>query len=324
MRKLLALAATVATIAALSGCAAQNPADAVMQGAVETCKAASSEHSNVDQIQVSKDQTQAPKVDFATPINAKAIETKVIVEGDGPKVTGDQLVDIEYLGINGGTGKTFQTSAFDGTNFASQFLKADQKPDFCGALAGVREGSRVAVLFPAALAHGGQGIPDLGVKATDSIVFVFDILKVFLPKALGDEKALPAGFPGVSVVRAADGTPGITIPKKAAPKTLQIGTLIQGRGAEVKKGQTVTLHYSGFLWDGKTKFDSSWDKGQPVQFKLQDGALINGFLKAVVGQKIGSQVVAVIPPADGYGSTAQGSIPANSTLVFVIDILGAN
>jgi peptidylprolyl isomerase len=294
-----------------------------MQGATATCKAGT-EHSNADQIQVSKDQTKAPTVDFATPISSKAIETKVVVEGDGPKIIGDQLVDIEYLGINGGTGKTFQTSKFDGTNFASQFLKADQKPDFCGALAGVREGSRVAVLFPAELAHGGQGIPDLGVKATDSIIFVFDILKVFLPKALGDDKALPANFPGVSVVRAADGTPGITIPKSAAPTELKIATLIEGRGVEVVKGQTVTLHYSGFLWDGKTKFDSSWDKGQPVQFKLEDGGLIPGFLTAVVGQKVGSQVVAVIPPAEGYGSTEQGSIPANSTLVFVIDILGAN
>ena len=62
MRKLLALAATVATIAALSGCAAQNPADAVMQGASQVCQAGS-EHSSVDQIQVSKDLTQQPQVD---------------------------------------------------------------------------------------------------------------------------------------------------------------------------------------------------------------------------------------------------------------------
>jgi FKBP-type peptidyl-prolyl cis-trans isomerase len=323
VRKLLALAATVATIAALSGCAAQNPADAITQGATASCKAGS-EHSNVDQIQVSKDQTAEPKVDFATPITAQSIETKVVVEGTGPKIFGDQLVDIEYLGINGSTGKTFQKSAFDGTNFASQFLKSDQKPDFCGALAGVREGSRVAVLFPAKLAHGGQGIPDLGVGANDSIIFVFDVLKVFLPKALGDEKALPIGFPGVNVVRAPDGTPGITIPKSAAPNSLQIATLIQGRGATLQKGQTATVHYSGFVWDGKTKFDSSWDKGQPAQFKLEDGGLIPGFLKAVVGQKVGSQVIAVIPPAEGYGATAQASIPANSTLVFVIDILGTN
>ena len=177
MRKLLALAATVATIAALSGCAAQNPADASMQGASQICKAGT-EHASVDQIQVSKDRTQQPKVDFATPITAETVETKVIVEGDGPKIYGDQLVDLEYLGINGGTGKTFQSSKFEGTDFASQFLTSGQNPDFCGALAGVREGSRVAILFPAALAHAGQGIPDLGVSATDSIIFVFDILKV--------------------------------------------------------------------------------------------------------------------------------------------------
>ena len=323
MRKLLALAATAATLVALSGCAAQNPADALTEGATAICSPVT-EHSNLDQIKVSADKGKAPTVEFATPLNSDKVETKVVTEGTGPKITGDQLVDIDYMGINGSTGKTFQTSKFDGTDFASQFLKSGTKPDFCGALAGIREGSRVAVLFPAKLAHNGQGIPDLGVKATDSIVFVFDILKVFLPKALGDEKALPAGFPSVNVVRAADGTPGIVIAKSAAPTTLQIADTIEGRGDVVKMGQTVTMHYSGFLWNGKTKFDSSWDKGQPVQFKLQDGALINGFLKAVVGQKIGSQVVAVIPPADGYGSTAQGSIPANSTLVFVIDILGAN
>lgn len=323
MRKLLALVATAATLVALTGCAAQNPADVTMQGASQVCKPGT-EHSNVDQIKVSKDRTQVPQVDFAFPITSKTVETKVIVEGEGPKIYGNQLVDLEYVGINGGTGKTFQASKFTGTDFASQFLTTGSNPDFCGALAGVREGSRVAILFPAALAHAGQGIPDLGVSATDSVIFIFDILKAFLPKALGDEKALPADFPGVNVVRAEDGTPGITIPKSAAPTSLKIATVIEGRGKPVVMGQTVTLHYSGFLWDGKTQFDSSWTKGQPAQFQLVDGALIPGFIKAIEGQKIGSQVVAVIPPADGYGDTEQGSIPAGSTLVFVIDILGAN
>lgn len=322
MRKILALAATVVTIAALSGCAAQNDADIVSQGAVATCQAPK-EHANVDQIKVSTD--KVPVVDFGAPLTANTVETKVITEGTGPKIYGDQLVDIEYAGYNGGAGgKAFQTSKFDGTDFAHQFLAAGGTPDFCGALAGVREGSRVAVLFPAKLAHGGQGIADLGVKPTDSILFIFDILKVFLPKALGDEKALPIGFPAVNVVRAANGVPGITIPKSAAPTELSIATLIQGRGEEVKIGQTVTMQYSGFLWDGHTKFDSSWDKGEPVQFQMAEGGLIPGFLKAVVGQKVGSQVVAVIPPAEGYGAQEQSGIPANSTLVFVIDILGAN
>jgi peptidylprolyl isomerase len=89
-------------------------------------------------------------------------------------------------------------------------------------------------------------------------------------------------------------------------------------------GDNVTLHYSGFLWDSGSKFDSSWDRGEPVQFEVSPGMLIEGFLSAVVGQEVGSRVVVVIPPALGYGQQASATIPANSTLVFVIEILGTS
>jgi peptidylprolyl isomerase len=323
VRKLLALAATVATIAALSGCAAQNPADALTQGAVAVCQPGT-EHSNVDQIKVSGDPKKAPVVDFATGISAKTVETKTITPGTGSKIFGNQQVKLELAAYNGGNKKSLLSTKFDGTDTQSMFVAPGQVPDFCGALVGVREGARVAVLYPPKFAHNAKGIADLGVKPTDSLVFVFDVVKVYLPKALGDEKALPVGFPAVNVVRAENGTPGITIPKATAPTSLSIATLIEGHGETVAMGQNVTMHYSGFLWDGHTKFDSSWDKGQPVQFELTDGSLIPGFMKAIVGQKVGSQVVAVIPPAEGYGSAEQSGIPANSTLVFVIDILGIN
>jgi FKBP-type peptidyl-prolyl cis-trans isomerase len=323
VRKLLALAATVATIAALSGCAAQNPADALTQGAVATCRAPTA-HANVDQIKVSGDLKKAPEVDFATPITADEIETKVITPGTGQKIFGNQKVKLELAVYNGGSKKQLLSTKFDGSDATAMTLAPGQIPDFCGALAGVREGSRVAVLYPPKFAHNAQGIADLGVKATDSLVFVFDILKVYLPMALGDEKALPVGFPAVNVVRASNGTPGITIPKTAAPTALSIATLIQGRGDTVAMGDNVTMHYSGFLWDGHTKFDSSWDKGEPLSAKMEDGGLIKGFLKAVVGQKVGSQIVAVIPAKDGYGATGTSGIPGGATLVFVIDILGIN
>ena len=323
MRKLLALAATVATLAALTGCAAQNPADAIAQGAVSVCQAGT-EHSNVDQIKVTGDFHKVPEVDFSTGITAKSIETKVISEGSGPKIFGNQQVKLEIAAINGGNKKNLLSTKFDGTDTQSMFLAPGQVPDFCGALGGVREGSRVVVLYPAKFAHNGQGIADLGVKATDSLVFVFDVVKVYLPMALGDTKALPLGFPAVNVVRAENGVPGITIPKSAAPTSLSIATLIEGRGQTVAMGDKVTMQYSGFLWSDHSKFDSSWDKGQPVQFELKEGGLIDGFLKAVVGQKVGSQVVAVIPPALGYGAQGTTGIPGNSTLVFVIDILGVN
>ncbi len=88
----------------------------------------------------------------------------------------------------------------------------------------------------------------------------------------------------------------------------------------VNPGDTVIVQYTGVLYDGGTVFDSSWDKGAPTQFATT--AVVPGFKKALEGQTVGSQVLAVIPPADGYGDQAQGSIPAGATLVFVVDILG--
>jgi peptidylprolyl isomerase len=141
-----------------------------------------------------------------------------------------------------------------------------------------------------------------------------------MERATGSSVAPEAGFP--SVVTTPEGIPGVTIPNAPAPTELKVAQLIRGEGEVVQKGQLVTMHYSGFVWDGSEKFDSSWDSGQPAQFQMQDGALIEGFLSAVVGQTVGSQVIAVIPPALGYGDAGAGTIPPGATLVFVIDILG--
>ncbi len=108
-----------------------------------------------------------------------------------------------------------------------------------------------------------------------------------------------------------------------APTSLVVQPLIQGTGAKVASGQTVVVNYSVWLWDG-TKFDSSWDRGAtfPVQ-NIGQAQVIDGWNQGLVGQTVGSQVLLVVPPSLGYGATAQGSIPANSTLVFVVDILAA-
>lgn len=311
--------AALAALVSLSGCSATNEADAVFSGVKQVCKNYST-GSAADSIKVEGEKGAVPTVSFATPLTSDKVETKVISEGTGPKITGDQLAEFEFVGVNAGTGKVFQATKFDGTDKVSQYLKAGGSPDFCAALAGVREGSRVAVLFPAKVAHQNQGIADLEIGKNDGIVFMFDITKVFLPYAVGDEQAAQSGMP--TVVRATNGQPGVTIPKTDAPKTLKISTLIKGRGAEVKADQTVEVHYSGFLWSDGTQFDSSWENGQPVDFPLTKGSLIDGFLEALIGQKVGSQVLAVIPPEKAYGNQDNGAIPAGSTLVFVIDILG--
>ena len=83
--------------------------------------------------------------------------------------------------------------------------------------------------------------------------------------------------------------------------------------------QPVRVHYTGVVWDEDEAFDTTWD-GEPASLTL-DG-VVPGFAQALEGQTVGSQVMVVVPPDQGYGDQAQGAIPADSTLVFVIDILG--
>lgn len=312
LQKLALALAGALVVTSLSGCApAQNFACEEFRTGEQ-----------VASVSVSQNFGETPVVNFPSPLTAETVQSRVVFEGNGPVFTGRNLVEFEFAGYNGGSGQLIQQSAFDGSEAPTGFFGPNQVPNFCVALAGAKEGSRVVAIIPAKDAHDGQGVPALGVGPTDSFVFVFDIRKVFLEKAVGQSVAPEAGFP--SVVTSPEGVPGVTIPKTAPPSELRIAQLIKGSGEEVSKGQLVTLHYSGFLWDSSEKFDSSWDSGQAAQFEMQDGALIDGFLQAIVGQSVGSQVIAIIPPEFGYGDAGAGTIPPGATLVFVIDILGVS
>jgi len=94
-----------------------------------------------------------------------------------------------------------------------------------------------------------------------------------------------------------------------------------GTGAEAKSGQTVSVHYTGWLTNG-TKFDSSKDRGQPFMFPLGGGRVIKGWDEGVQGMKVGGVRKLTIPANLGYGAQgAGGVIPPNSTLVFEVELL---
>jgi len=106
---------------------------------------------------------------------------------------------------------------------------------------------------------------------------------------------------------------------------LQIKTLQKGSGIETKVGDSVTVNYIGELIDG-TKFDSSYDRGQPFVFTLGEGRVIKGWDEGILGMKVGEKRQLTIPPALGYGAagTPGGPIPPNATLVFDVELLKIN
>lgn len=96
-----------------------------------------------------------------------------------------------------------------------------------------------------------------------------------------------------------------------------------GSGPEAQDGDTLTVHYTGWLHDG-TQFDSSVDRDQPFQFILGVGQVIQGWDQGVRGMRVGGKRKLVIPPDLGYGPARNGPIPGNSTLVFDVELLAVN
>ena len=103
---------------------------------------------------------------------------------------------------------------------------------------------------------------------------------------------------------------------------LKYEDLAEGKGEPANAGQSVTVHYTGWLTDGK-KFDSSKDREQPFAFTLGRGQVIKGWDEGVQGMKVGSKRKLTIPAALGYGSRgAAGVIPPNATLIFEVELVG--
>ncbi len=118
--------------------------------------------------------------------------------------------------------------------------------------------------------------------------------------------------------------PKVTIPSGAPPSKLVVKDLIKGTGPAATANSTVNVQYVGELYKGGKQFDASWNdgSGQPVSLPLS--GVIKGWQQGIPGMKVGGRRELIIPPTLGYGATAQSKIPANSTLVFVIDLHGVS
>ncbi len=140
---------------------------------------------------------------------------------------------------------------------------------------------------------------------TKRLILLFSLTLMLLAPSVMAEEAKPAAKP--KTVTTDSG--------------LQYEVITVGEGDVAKSGQTVTVHYTGWLTDG-TKFDSSVDRGDPFKFKLGAGQVIRGWDEGVAGMKVGEKRKLTIPANLGYGKKgAGGVIPPNATLIFDVELL---
>ena len=269
---------------------------------------------------------KAPTVTIPAATAGGALYTKTLIQGTGAKLTTSQslLGDFALYDWSGKTHKLIGSTYTEGvpTLFTGTLL-----PGLQTALEGQKVGSRVIAVIPPKDAFGTAGNSSIGVGANDTVVFVVDMLKSFDNTAgvSGTQTSNGGGaLPTVKAGAAGKG-PTITIPSTAAPKTLQVKTLIKGTGPVVKKGQYIVVQYTGMNYRTKKIFDSSWSRSEPWATQIGEGQVIPGWDTGLVGQTVGSRVLLVIPPSDGYKAAGQPSagIKGTDTLVFAIDIIDA-
>ena len=275
--------------------------------------------------------TDDPSIKVGTDFKTTSTTTRVVDEGDGEKLAKGDSATINYLAVNGRTGKPFDNS-FTSKNPVAVDL-SDDSPVLKGlvkGLIGQKVGTRFLVAIPPKDAWGTAN-DALGLKADDTAVFLVDVISKTtpdpaakpLPEATGKKADLPKDVPAIVLDK--DGHPSGFKAGKDTPKSPKMSAhvVIEGDGAAITTGQSITAQYVGQVYpDGKV-FDESWSKGS-FKFSVGVGQVIACWDQQLVGQKVGSRVVMVCPAEVAYGDQGQGDIKPGDTLLFAVDLLAAS
>lgn len=264
--------------------------------------------------------------------------TKVLLQGTGPAVKADDVIVADFRGQVWEPGG--QVPPFFDT-FATGIPYAKPVDDvgfyWPKKIQGVKVGSRMLIVMSPKDTFGNHPPEGSNVLPNDTLMFVVDVLGAF-PRNQGPTGTTIASREAKLPTVAGTTNPKVTVPASGtAPTSLQSVVLVRGKGAKVTEGQWLLVQYTGLLWNGGKVFDSTWTrKGGPTPEAIRMSApgqlngqpapgQVTGVIKGLVGHNVGSRILLVIPPEQGYGKAGVPSagITGTDTLVFVIDILGS-
>ena len=255
-----------------------------------------------------------PDISFKTPFKVENQTHQVIQNGDGEVIRDGDRVCTRSLALDAKTGKVINSTWDQSSPECSIVINKKSIPAYYDTFKGLKVNSTVAV----GIDESGSGSS----KATESYIMALTFVSRSknLTRAQGQKVTdLPSDLPKISLDD--KGKPSLDLNGYQPKGGLVVQPLIKGKGAKVGQHQSVSANYTGWLASDGKQFDSSWDRGQASDFSLDQ--VVKGWQQGLAGQTVGSQVLLVIPPELGYGSQKQQSIPANSTLIFVVDILAA-
>jgi FKBP-type peptidyl-prolyl cis-trans isomerase len=269
---------------------------------------------------------KAPTVKIPAKKASGNLYIKTEIQGRGSALTKtDAFLGNYVVYIWSGTTHKLVLSTYTAT---PQVLSGTLLPGLETALEGKKMGSRVLAVLPPKYGYGSSGNSQVGVTGSDTLVFVVDLIKTYAKTASASGTHVSNGGGSLPTVTSVAGqAPKVTIPTSKPPSNLVVTTLIKGSGPPVAKGQEVVAQYVGVNWRTKAVFDSSWTSGAPFGFQIDasPAQIIPGWDTGLLGVPVGSRVLLVVPPKDGYGKSGESSagIKGTDTLVFVVDILDA-
>ncbi|MDN4479340.1 FKBP-type peptidyl-prolyl cis-trans isomerase [Demequina muriae] len=300
MRSIAVTGAACALALVLSACSATE----------DGAEASASASGDIDLVTVVQSDTLAPDIEFQPGLDYLEEQTSVLWEGDGEALQEGQPLLLDIYGESLVDG-TVMMNTFDGS--PESFLMA---PEIVGegiyeALQTVRVGGRVLVVSP----------PGQGEDEHEPVALVVDVLPTH---AQGEDQQPVAGMPEVTL--GVEGEPIVEIdPDREASPDLEVATLINGGGTQVRSTSHVLVNYTMVHHDDSTAdadeewkagdvFDSSWDsEREPLLVEMDEVSAVPGFQQGLLDQRAGSRVLMVVPPTLGY--------PERGSMIIVVDIL---
>jgi hypothetical protein len=306
-RLLIVLSTVAAATLLLAGCSGSTEPDATSsaspEGGADLCSVAAASGDVSDSVTIDGEVGEISNATFTLAQSFDEIERTVVTEGDGDKIAAGDYVHYALSAFDSETGERLGDAGYVADDMLPVPVSAESP---LGQILGCATiGTRVSVALP-------------GTENSNPAIYIVDVLGVTPLAAWGEEQPAADGMPTVTL--ADDGQPSVELPEGEAPTDLKISVLKKGDGPAVTAGDTTLLQYYGVSWNTGENFDSSWKNGAPIS--IDGNTYVQGFIEALEGQTVGSQILVVIPPALGYGEgEVNDSDLKGQTLVFVIDIL---